>query len=55
MTKNKSKENNVKEPIEKHDTAAWANLSEEKPVSKVSVPSDFEVTNAKLWVDENKK
>ena len=47
--------NNIIPPIEKHDTAAWANISEQKPVSKVSVPSDFEVSNAKDWVDENKK
>jgi hypothetical protein len=55
MAKNTSKDNNMREPIEKHDTAAWANISEKKPVSNVPVPSDFETDYAKTWVEENKK
>ncbi|ADZ21555.1 hypothetical protein BJV85_001382 [Clostridium acetobutylicum] len=42
-------------PIEQHDTAAWANIHKEKPVSKVSVPSKFDVKNAKEYVDSNQK
>lgn len=42
-------------PIEKHDTASWANIEEMKPVSNVQIPNDFEVMNAKEWADENEK
>lgn len=42
-------------PIEKHDTAAWANIEKEKPVSKVAIPSEFETKNAKDYVDTNQK
>lgn len=44
-----------KNPIEKHDTAAWANIEELKSHSKVTIPSDFQVRNAKDHVDANKK
>ncbi|MBU3073043.1 CDIF630_02480 family spore surface protein [Clostridium estertheticum] len=51
-----SKNNYIIPPIEKHDTASWANISDQKPVSKVPIPSELEVNNAKDWVDdENKK
>lgn len=55
MSKKNSKNNPTIPSIEKHDTAAWANINEQKPVSKVPVPSDSEVSNAKNWVDENEK
>lgn len=55
MPKTISKESYITPPIEKHDTAAWANISEQKPISKVPIPSEFEVSNSKNWVDENKK
>ena len=55
MSKDKSKETCNIPPIEKHDTAAWANITQQKPVSKVPVPSDFEVSNSKNWVDQNEK
>jgi len=42
-------------PIEKHDTAAWANIESTKQVSKVSMPSDVQVDNAKEYVDSNEK
>ncbi len=48
-------EKNKIEPIEKHDTAAWAGIETEKPVSNVTVPSEFEIDYAKVWVDENEK
>lgn len=57
---NKSNEKKLKRrfnkiPIEKHETAAWANISKIKPVSKVTIPEDFHVENAKDYVDENQK
>lgn len=42
-------------PIEKHETAAWANIEETKPLSNVSIPNEAEVINAKEYVDENQK
>lgn len=42
-------------PIEKHDTAAWANIEKLKPVSKVSMPSENDTKNAKDYVDANEK
>lgn len=44
-----------KEPIEKHETASWANIKETKEVANVPIPSEMEVINAKEWVDENEK
>lgn len=55
MAKNKKKIRNPREPIEAHNTAAWANIEKYQPVSNVSIPSDFEVINAKEYVDENRK
>ncbi|WMJ80175.1 DUF3787 domain-containing protein [Clostridium sp. MB40-C1] len=55
MSKNKSKEKFMATPIEKHDTAAWANMEQVKPISMVSVPNEHEVMNAKEYVDENEK
>ncbi|MDR3542886.1 MAG: DUF3787 domain-containing protein [Desulfosporosinus sp.] len=42
-------------PIEQHTTAAWANIEKLKEVSKVAIPSEIEVGNAKEWVDSNQK
>ncbi|MCY6958087.1 DUF3787 domain-containing protein [Clostridium brassicae] len=55
MSKNKSKEKFMATPIEKHDTAAWANKEKLKSTSMVSIPNDHEVINAKEYVDENQK
>jgi hypothetical protein len=55
MAKNRFKEFFMAMPIEKHDTAAWANIESTKPVSNVTVPSETEVRNAKEWVDTNEK
>jgi len=52
---NKSKEKSMKTPIENHRTAAWANINETKPVSKVPIPSLNGVENAKEYVDANEK
>ncbi|NLC43203.1 MAG: DUF3787 domain-containing protein [Clostridiales bacterium] len=55
MTKNNEKSRKKKEPVEKHDTAAWANIEDQKPVTGVHLPSEDEVENAKEYVDENQK
>jgi len=55
MAKNKYKEKHMGTPIEKHDTAAWANMNEAKPLSKVNIPDEIEVINAKEYVDSNQK
>jgi len=55
MAKNIDKPKNWKEPIEKHDTAAWANIADLKPVSRVHLPSEEEVENAKEYVEINQK
>ena len=49
------KSTNYKTPIEKHDTAAWANIQDYKPESRVHLPGEEEVVNAKDYVDENQK
>lgn len=51
----KEKDRDMSLPIEKHETAAWANIEEVKPVSNVTVPNETEVRNAKEWVDSNEK
>ncbi|WP_081896920.1 DUF3787 domain-containing protein [Clostridium sp. KNHs214] len=55
MAKNRYKEKFMAVPIEKHDTAAWTNIESMKPVSKVIIPSETGVINAKEWVDVNQK
>lgn len=55
MAKNKYKKNHMATPIENHDTAAWANTSKMKPVSKVNIPDEVQVRNAKEYVDTNQK
>ena len=55
MAENRYKEKHMGMPLEKHDTAAWANIEETKPVSNVSIPSELQVRNAKEHVDTNKK
>ncbi|WP_040214348.1 CDIF630_02480 family spore surface protein [Clostridium polynesiense] len=42
-------------PIERHDTAAWADIHHIKEVSRVTMPGEMEVINAKEWVDSNEK
>ncbi|QCX34854.1 DUF3787 domain-containing protein [Caloramator sp. E03] len=43
------------QPIEKHTTAAWANVSGVKPISNVSIPDELNVSEAKEWVETNEK
>ncbi|ACV61050.1 hypothetical protein Dtox_0087 [Desulfofarcimen acetoxidans DSM 771] len=55
MAENKYKEKNLSKPIEQHVTASWANIDKMQPVSKVAIPGDQEVGDAKEWVDKNQK
>ena len=55
MSKNKFKQKDMAVPIENHKTAAWANIKNLKDISKVYIPSETEVRNAKEWVDSNHK
>ncbi len=55
MAENRFKEQHMGTPIEKHDTAAWANIASIKKVSKVTMPSELQVDNAKDYVDSNEK
>jgi len=55
MANNKTKEHCMRQPIEKHETAAWANIEKTKPESNVAIPNETEVIYAKEWVEENEK
>ena len=55
MDNDKVKDTNMKIPIEKHETAAWDDTKETKPVSGVAIPSELGVRNAKEYVDRNEK
>jgi hypothetical protein len=55
MNENRRKEVFMQKPIERHDTASWADVEKTKPVSKVLVPKEIGVLNAKEYVDENEK
>lgn len=53
MKNNLSKKSN--KPIENHKTAAWADVESVEPDSRVPIPSEEAVINAKEWVDSNEK
>lgn len=55
MAKNKFKEKNMAMPIENHETAAWANITDTKSLSNVTIPDEYNVKSAKEWVDNNEK
>ena len=55
MLRNKYKGKNISQSIEKHDTAAWANIEKTKSISQVTIPSELQIDNAKDYVDENEK
>lgn len=55
MAKNKDKKSNMTTPIENNDTAAWANTKKMKPESKVNIPDEVQIRNAKEYVDTNQK
>lgn len=55
MAKNKFKERFMAVPVEKHNTAAWANIRKTKRVSRVSIPGEMDMETAKEWVDTNQQ
>ncbi len=55
MKEDKFKDYSMKTPIEKHETAAWADIESQKDISNVSIPSNKSVRDAKDWVDSNQK
>lgn len=55
MAENKTKEKDMKKPIESHETAAWADIESTYPTSRVAKPSEEQVVNAKDYVDMNEK
>lgn len=55
MAENKFKEKNMGRTIENHQTAAWANMEALKPISRVPIPNENQVKNAKEHVDTNQK
>jgi hypothetical protein len=44
-----------KDQIERHTTAAWAQIQAMKRVSKVPIPNEGHVFDAKEYVDSNEK
>ncbi|MEN6313787.1 MAG: DUF3787 domain-containing protein [Clostridiaceae bacterium] len=55
MAENRKKDYNLGVPVEKHDTAAWANIECKKSHSQITMPSEEQITNAKEHVDTNIK
>ena len=55
MELNDTIKTNPRKPIEQHNTAAWANEHGLYPVSKVNIPSEMAVIEAKEFVEENQK
>lgn len=55
MTRDNLKDSSAVKPIERHDTAAWINHIDTKPLSNVAVPTEIDVRNAKEYVDTNEK
>jgi len=55
MDGNKNKQHYKKTPIEKHYTAAWADIESSVPVSEVTLPSEEQVINAKEHVETDQK
>ncbi len=55
MSDNRNKEKFLQKPIEKHDTASWADVQRIKPISRVLVPKEEGVIDSKEYVDMNQK
>ncbi len=55
MKINKTHSIDNKNPIENHQTAAWADIEKVQPESRVPIPSQEAVDRAKDWVEENEK
>lgn len=55
MKKSKNYSIDNKAPIENHQTAAWADIKSVQPESRVPIPHEEAVDQAKDWVEQNKK
>lgn len=55
MEENKFKEYHRKTPVENHATAAWADTGRLKAVSRVNIPDEMQIVEAKEYVDANHK
>ncbi len=55
MPEKKIKDFHQSVPVEKQDTAAWADIECVKENSRVTIPSEKQVVNAKEYVDANQK
>lgn len=54
MANKKTKDSFMAIPVENHKTAAWIeNWNKVKPDSQVVIPTEYDVRNAKEWVDSN--
>lgn len=45
----------MQKPIERHDTASWADIEELEPETGIIIPKEIGVINAKEYVDQNEK
>jgi len=55
MGKRDNKRKNIFQPVENHESAAWANIEEIKNISNVTIPGEMQAYYAKEYVDENEK
>ncbi|WP_422821919.1 CDIF630_02480 family spore surface protein [Thermoclostridium stercorarium] len=51
----KKKQMFMQKPIERHDTASWADIEQLEPETGVIIPKESGVINAKEYVDQNQK
>jgi len=55
MTESAKNRTDIRKPVEKHSTAAWADVESTKRISNVPRPDVSMIENAKEYVDENEK
>lgn len=55
MSDNRKKQIFMQKPIERHDTASWADIEKTEPLTGVIIPKESGVINAKEYVDQNQK
>jgi len=55
MNDNRKKQTFMQKPIERHDTASWADIKDLKRDSGVIIPKETGVINAREYVEENQK
>jgi len=55
MARNKTKQKHMARPIEGQNTAAWADIDHLQQHTRLPIPHEIAVRNAKEWVDTNQK